>query len=380
MSLERHYETLGVRSDASAAEVKSAYRRVVLAHHPDKSPTAESARIFTAAGEAYEVLRDPERRRHYDFIVEREERRRREAAAQVASRASAPSRPAPPRPVEPKRVTAKVQAASKPPVGTIPQELTRLQMVFNRGQTAEAERISLALLERDLKLALPNAVLGDIARGRGNLDEALKRYAFAAQFDPAYQRRYEDLLNAASKRGLQSRGLRTEVKEDERLAALGIGGLLVLLGAAYLALTKEPALFPNAGPLASLTLGLLVMAFLAGVVTGASLSMANAVDRFASLASNSLGRPTPVLALATVAIVNFWAAAGLYLGLSAAQRGFNVSTSRTIGASAAVVLILTVAAAFSPVLAPSHVFLWSGNLVYLGAVAGWTVADSLKRV
>ncbi len=379
MSLERHYETLGVRPDASAAEIKSAYRRLVLLHHPDKSPAPESARIFSQAGEAYEVLKDPERRKHYDVLVAREEQRRREAAARAAS----PGVRNPPHPSPRPAPDAPKASAPKPPprpaVATVPQELTRLQLVFNRGQTAEAERLALALLDREARLALPNAILGDIARGRGRLDEALRRYAFAAQFDPAYQRWYEDLLNAASKRGLQSRGLRTEVKEDERLAALGIGGLLILIGSAYLAVTRETPLLPSIGPLSSLTVGLVVMAFLSGVVLGASLSMANVVDRFASLASNSLGRPTPMLALATVAIVNFWAAAGLYLGLSVAQRGFNVSTSRTLGAVAGVVLVLTVAAAFSPVLVPSQVFLWAGNLAYLGVVSGWTVADSLKR-
>jgi DnaJ-class molecular chaperone len=62
-----YYDVLGVDRDASAAEVKRAFRGLARELHPDVNdhdPEAEEK--FKAAAEAYEVLSDPERRRAYD--------------------------------------------------------------------------------------------------------------------------------------------------------------------------------------------------------------------------------------------------------------------------------------------------------------------------
>lgn len=72
------YQTLGVGLDASAEDLSSAYRRLARQHHPDSNPDARSG-DFSAVNDAYEVLRDPERRRTYDAT-----RRHRRAAADEA--------------------------------------------------------------------------------------------------------------------------------------------------------------------------------------------------------------------------------------------------------------------------------------------------------
>jgi molecular chaperone DnaJ len=63
-----YYEVLGVGRNASEPEVKSAYRRLALAHHPDRNPdnTEEAEEKFKEITEAYSVLADPEKRAAYD--------------------------------------------------------------------------------------------------------------------------------------------------------------------------------------------------------------------------------------------------------------------------------------------------------------------------
>ncbi|MBL8386478.1 MAG: DnaJ domain-containing protein, partial [Burkholderiales bacterium] len=60
------YRTLDLEPSASAAEIRSAYRKLAFALHPDRNPAAEAHAAFQAVQEAYEVLSDPARRRDYD--------------------------------------------------------------------------------------------------------------------------------------------------------------------------------------------------------------------------------------------------------------------------------------------------------------------------
>ncbi len=62
-----YYEVLGVQRSATLEEIKKAYRKCALEHHPDKNPgDKQSEGLFKEATEAYQVLADPEKRRLYD--------------------------------------------------------------------------------------------------------------------------------------------------------------------------------------------------------------------------------------------------------------------------------------------------------------------------
>jgi molecular chaperone DnaJ len=67
MAKQDYYELLGVSKDADASELKSAYRKLAMKHHPDKNPDDKNAeQKFKDLNEAYEVLKDPEKRAAYD--------------------------------------------------------------------------------------------------------------------------------------------------------------------------------------------------------------------------------------------------------------------------------------------------------------------------
>jgi molecular chaperone DnaJ len=67
VSRQDYYETLGVSRNASESDIKSAYRKLALKHHPDRNHGDTAAEeSFKAAAEAYSVLGDPEKRARYD--------------------------------------------------------------------------------------------------------------------------------------------------------------------------------------------------------------------------------------------------------------------------------------------------------------------------
>lgn len=70
MKFKDYYSILGVKRDASQDDIKRAYRRLARKYHPDVSKEPDAEARFKEVGEAYEVLKDPEKRAAYDQFGE----------------------------------------------------------------------------------------------------------------------------------------------------------------------------------------------------------------------------------------------------------------------------------------------------------------------
>jgi len=71
MELKDYYSVLGVSQDASAEDIKRAFRQLAMCYHPDRNPenTEEAGEKFKEINEAYEVLSDKQRKWQYDRLA-----------------------------------------------------------------------------------------------------------------------------------------------------------------------------------------------------------------------------------------------------------------------------------------------------------------------
>src|SRR6202034_2854387 len=68
MEFKDYYKVMGVPRDATEAQIKQAYRKLARKYHPDVSKEKDAEARFKEVGEAYEVLKSPEKRAAYDQL------------------------------------------------------------------------------------------------------------------------------------------------------------------------------------------------------------------------------------------------------------------------------------------------------------------------
>lgn len=362
-----YYEALGLTRTATSAEIRTAYRRIAIKHHPDRSKDPKSVDVFKRAAEAYEILGDDQKRRSYDLRLGVELRRQAEAA-----RKANPFGPEVAAPTTPKPKAQQVATKTRPGV-SVTEEVSRLTTLFSRGRHVEAESLARAILDRDPRQPLPYAILGDLSRMEGHRREAAKMYAFAVQMDPRnelYQQRHEEMLAEIK---------RFEEPQSKRREAMNWNLMLLFVPAAGWAMI---AFHSGPGDLAKLPLvsswswSMLGWLLGSGASVGGLLARSRWLDHLLTSLSTSLGKPSQVFVFSALAILQFWLALAIY-GLSALVRGSHTaSLSRFMSTIAFMVVMFTLAGALGTANA-AETFLWSGNVMYLGALVGWLIADAV---
>src|SRR5579862_9461769 len=276
-----HYETLGIAMEANETEIKAAYRRMVLRYHPDRSKDPNATQIFQGITLAFETLSNPIERNRYDLSLQ-DEKRRAERRAEDERRRREEERQRRNREKTASSVSATTRPRTANADASIPSMLTRLSVMFSRQQFADCDRLAREILRRDAHQALPYAVLGDIARARGNLDEAARFYSFALQMQPQnelYLKRYEEILDRAQiTGGIKGRRLRIEPEERRTFAVLSIV-VIVLLACIYIVVSPEKAALSVFTPVSTWTMGMVMALFVCGCSAGAALATGNLIDR-----------------------------------------------------------------------------------------------------
>lgn len=356
-----HYEVLGVPRNATQEQIRLAFRRLVLKYHPDRSGTPSTTETFMRIVEAHAVLSSPERRAHYDALLRAKERSTTRHSPSAGTRSA-----------EPKDRTTHRQ----PLVHDVARLLNLAVVEASRGRFDRAEAAARRVIEQDFRVALAHSVLGDVYRARGEIDDALKHYAYALQFEPentTYQKRYYSLHAASNQRSEEAR------RAANPTLPLMIACVITFFTLAYVALAKEEPMRGLPAIISTWTAGLLVMLFVCGLTMGAALSISMAVDPYETVLKTSAGRLTRSAALGIVAIVNFWASALIYVVIGVLQDAFTYSISRVVFLVAVLTACFATASALSGQISWGQTLLWGGNVLYLGVLAGWLVADAFRQ-
>ncbi len=161
-----HYEVLGVPRDATIAQIRRRYRQLVRHYHPDVATDKETAhRLFLQIKEAYEVLSDPIRRREYDASL----------AAEYPHSATTTFR----------RNASPASSRTAKTADPVEKLLKNARWSFIQRRFNEAAEYCRKALNIEPHNAAVFAMLGDIFRAQGKVNQAIKYYSYAIQFNPS---------------------------------------------------------------------------------------------------------------------------------------------------------------------------------------------------
>jgi curved DNA-binding protein CbpA len=361
-----YYEILGLPRTASTAQIKKRYRELARKYHPDVAGNIPAgAKTFVEITEAYKTLTDPGKRRSYDAALIDTTRTVRPGSYRVQPGAQTRPRQAP---------TSQVRKL-----------VSDAEFAVIRRRLNQAAELCKEAIKLDPKCAPAHAILGDIYRLRRLYDHAINEYNYAIQFDPSdreSQAKLEKLL--ARSRPITYSWETPEGKLSNEaiiLNIIGWGMAFFLLFLIYIYPGR-----PISG-LAGLripflehwTWNLIGLMFGDGVLIGFLLGANGLADHpDDELIFEPIGRgwsiiPTGILLLVFPPFF-FIGAAAVYLLIGFAQGSISKSVLRVFAATMTIVLI----AALMYPLDRMSVVLFGGNVVFVGALAGWYLGAILR--
>lgn len=363
--MQNHYEVLGLSMHATQEAIRRRYRELVRKYHPDVNPSPQAKEMFLRIQEAYQVLSDPERRRHYDALL------RLQMGEPPSARYSQPrSQPARPSTPPPKRPT--------PPME---EELRRVIMQAERAFLQGRLQDALSWAKQATRMAprhpKGHEIIGDVYRAQGHYEAALNAYSYAIQLDPHnpdLQRKLERMIERTQTTPPAPAGARLPVlrlpAEWKLYAAqsLGWGAVLFLVALAYS--------IPGTPLLLGWSWNLLVYLGLAGFLTGFLM----AVSRWIAPLEEAFPwrRRKGQLAAGTVLVglsaLCFPLAALLYALLALTQGGLSRSVARVFGVCAGLTLLFALVYPHDWL----YTTLFGGNFLFLSLLAGWYLADNMR--
>lgn len=388
--MKNHYQTLGLPMGATEEQIRKRYRELVRQYHPDVNPSPEAKEQFLRIQEAYQVLSDPERRRHYDALLRLQ---RRESARQgTPPRANSTKRASSSSPSGSSKPRSTESGAPKSrPAESLSQEAQRAileaERAFIQGRLRDA--LSWAKQASRLQPRHPKGyeIQGDVYRVQGHLDAALNAYTYALQFDPHnphLQRKFERVVQATRGGSLRASGRSPKnlpvlsLPAEWKLYAgqsLGWGAVLFTL---VLAGTKPGEPLRTFLPfLGGWSFNLLAYLLLAGFLTGFLMRVSQWVaplgDAFPW--ERGRGRLSAGSVLVGLGALCFPLTVLLYALLVLTQGGLGQSATRLFSVIGGLTLMFAVVYPYDWLLTLA----FGGNLLFTSAMGGWFLGDSLSR-
>ncbi len=376
---QNHYEVLGLPMSATPEQIRKRYRELVRRYHPDVNPAPDAKEQFLRIQEAYQVLSDPERRRHYDALLRLQSQSALSGTARPARPSSGSTRP-------PTQTGASRSAASSEEARRAIYEAER---AFLQGRLRDALHWARQATRLQPRMAQGYIIMGDVYRMQGHIDAALNAYTYALQLDPHnadLQRKFERLASMARSAPPPAAPMRRVnlpvlmLPAEWRLYAaqsLGWGTVLFLIALSATVPGEPAALFRWLPMIATWSWNLLLYLGLAGLLTGFLLSVSRWVSPLEdALPWRSYGaRLSAGGVLVVLAMLCFPLAALLYTLYGLLQSGLNSSISRTFGAVGALTLLFALAYPHDTL----QTLLFGGNLLFLTHLAGWSLGDSFQQ-
>ncbi|MFN4033206.1 MAG: DnaJ domain-containing protein [Fimbriimonadales bacterium] len=366
--MRNHYEVLGLSMHATQEAIRRRYRELVRQYHPDVNPSPQAQEHFLRIQEAYQVLSDPERRKHYDALL------RLRQGEPPSARYSQPRTPKS-QPSQPSRTPP-----SNPPADELRRLILQAERAFLQGRMQDAlywAKQATRLAPRHPK---GHEIIGDVYRTQGHYDAALNAYTYAIQLDPHnpdLQRKLDAMIERT-----QSKPVATPSPVQRHLPALklppewklyaaqslGWGAVLFLLSLAY----TVPGTPLWMGWSLHLGAYLGLAGFLTGFLMAVSRWVAPIADAFPWRRHG--GQISAGGALVGLSAICFPLAVLLYTLLALTQGGLSRSVARVFSVGGALTLGFALLYPYDWL----YTALFGGNLLFLALLGGWYLADNLR--